>query len=59
MLTPEQLLVKQKQGNLTREEKVEYLVQVRGMLRSDAVYIIHAKYKEEVQLSDKGEQAVP
>ena len=56
LMNREQLLEKQKQGTLSRAEKVEYLVQVRGMLRSDAEYIVDAKYKQEVQLRDKGEQ---
>lgn len=61
MVTPisrEQLLEKQKQGTLSREEKVEYLIQVRGMLRSDADYIVDAKYKQEIQLRAKGEQEI-
>jgi hypothetical protein len=51
--TREQLLQKQKQGTLTRDEKVDYLVQVRGMLRSDAIYIVDAKYRFEAQLKPR------
>lgn len=54
-LTREQLLEKQKQGTLSREEKVEYLVVVRGMLRSDAVYVVDAKYRTETQLGGERE----
>ncbi len=37
--TAEQLQEKRKQGTLTQEDKVDYLVQVRGMLRGDAEHI--------------------
>lgn len=49
-LTREQLLEKQKLGTLTREEKVQYLETVRGMLRSDAEYVVDAKYRTETNL---------
>lgn len=54
-LTREQLLKKQEEGTLTREEKVQYLVVVRGMLRSDAEFVIDAKWKRETQVSGDGE----
>jgi hypothetical protein len=55
--TIEQLEEKRRQGTLTQEDKVDYLVQIRGMLRSDAEHIAYAKYKNEVQISERGGEA--
>ena len=54
-LTKEDLLQKQKEGTLTKEEMVQFLIKVRGMLRSDAEYVIYAKYKQEVQIRERSE----
>lgn len=52
--TAEQLEEKREQGTLTQEDKVDYLVQIRGMLRGDAEHIAYAKYKNEVQIRERG-----
>ena len=40
-LTKTQLLQKQKEGTLTKEEKVQFLIKVRGMRPKDAENMIY------------------
>jgi len=60
-LSKTQLLQKQQEGTLTNEEMIQFLIKVRGMLRSDAEYVIYARYKQEVQIRERSgpEQGTP